>query len=500
MSASGGAGSTGANGTQASSGTVVGNLPCAVANVVKPRCGACHGATPIAGAPMPLVTVSDFQADYVVKTTQPVLGQTIKVYDLALMRINAEMGTPRMPEGGQLAAPELATMNDWLMNGALAGDVCTTTAPPGGSVTKPSGGMPTTGNPGMPGSPGTPGTPDMSGGGMGTGDPTTGMSATDQPIITPDTPDECANDPTQFDPLVALPGETCYEFLTHGVSSATDTTKFTVQTGQSYNQFYYAIPWPKGTLATRFGAKFDNLQVLHHWLGFGSQASVADGTVETNVLGTTLGESAELIGGWAVGGCNVVFPPDMGLKLPDTGKIMIQWHHFNSTGKAAQDGTAVQWCTVPENARANIGGLTFLGTEYFNGIWGMPAGQVSNFSGTCSNDSGKPITIVGFYPHMHLLGVNMKSEVMKAKGGSETVFDHPFVFDHQVNYMLRPGYVLQPGDKITSTCTFDNTTTANVAFGQSTMQEMCYQFTFAYPYGALNNGVVSLIGATNTCW
>ncbi len=34
----------------------------------------------------------------------------------------------------------------------------------------------------------------------------------------------------------------------------------------------------------------------------------------------------------------------------------------------------------------------------------------------------------------------------------------------------------------------------------SGMQEMCYQFTISYPYGALNNGVISLIGATNTCW
>jgi hypothetical protein len=29
---------------------------------------------------------------------------------------------------------------------------------------------------------------------------------------------------------------------------------------------------------------------------------------------------------------------------------------------------------------------------------------------------------------------------------------------------------------------------------------MCYQFALSYPYGALNNGVLSLIGATNTCW
>jgi hypothetical protein len=39
-----------------------------------------------------------------------------------------------------------------------------------------------------------------------------------------------------------------------------------------------------------------------------------------------------------------------------------------------------------------------------------------------------------------------------------------------------------------------------VAFGSSTTQEPCYQFTYSYPVGALNNGVFSLIGAGNTCW
>jgi hypothetical protein len=314
---------------------------------------------------------------------------------------------------------------------------------------------------------------------------------------------QCEDIAEAFEPLVARDGETCYEFLTHGVSSATDTSKFSVPVNETYNQFYYAIPWPAGTVATRFGARFDNLQVLHHWLGFTSTSSNAPGTVARNVTGTTLGENSELVGGWAVGGCNVEFPENMGLKLPDPssgGKIMIQWHHFNSTGAPALDGSAVQWCTVPSSMRPNIGGLTFLGTENFNGPLGMPAGQVSEFTTSCTNDSGAPISIVGFNPHMHLLGVNMKSVINHSNGMSETVFDQPFAFDQQVNYMMDPPVVLQPGERISSTCTFNNDTDHSVAFGQSTTQEMCYQFAFSYPYGALNNGTISLIGATNTCW
>jgi hypothetical protein len=318
-------------------------------------------------------------------------------------------------------------------------------------------------------------------------------------IVTPRTADQCATDPTQRQPLVAAPGETCYEFPVHGVSSPTDQSKFTIPTGHSINQFYYAIPWPAGTLATRFGARFDNVQLLHRWFAFGISSGLqAAGSVQRYVTGTTLGQGAELIGAWAVGDCNVTFPKNMGLKLPDTGQIMIQWEHDNGTGNPGQDGTTVQFCTVPAGSRPDVGGLTFLGTENFNGIAGLQAGQVSKFSGTCQNDSGKPITIVGYNPQMGVLGTNMTSVVAHINGVSETVFDHPFRFDRQVNYLLNPGYVLQPGDKVTSTCTFGNATTEYAQFDQSS--EMCGQLVFAYPHDALGNGVISLLGATNICW
>jgi len=80
------------------------------------------------------------------------------------------------------------------------------------------------------------------------------------------------------------------------------------------------------------------------------------------------------------------------------------------------------------------------------------------------------------------------------------VFNQPFDFNYQVHYKQDPPVVLQANDRIHSVCTFFNDTGHNVAFGQSTKAEMCYQFAFSYPAGALDNGILSLIGATNTCW
>jgi len=453
-----------------------GAMPCEVDAVIQARCHTCHGAQPIGGAPMALTTLADFQRDYTARSTTQLAGRTFKMYELARIRINREMGTTPMPQGVALASDEMTTLNSWLMSGAPAGAACGATGGAGSAA----------GTAGMQQQAGTGGS--AANAGAGGTDVTGGGPAMIE--------DQCER-PGAFDALVAnSPEETCYEFRSHGRSGLDDTSKFSIPTGETYNQFYFEIPWEPGAVSTRFGSDFDNLEVLHHWLAFGQQLGRTPGTVEPGVLGTTLFTDAELIAGWAIGGCTTTYPDDVGVKLPSTGVIMVQWHHYNSTGRTAQDGSAAQICTVPAGTRPNTAGITFLGTELLS----VPPGATGEAFGTCTNDSGGPITIIGFSPHMHTIGINMKSEVTRMGGAREVVFDMPFQFDYQTNYTMSPPVVLQPGDRITSTCTWKNESPAAVGFGQSTRQEMCYQFALSYPYPALNNGVLSLIGATNTCW
>ncbi|MDH5673297.1 MAG: hypothetical protein OEZ06_14180 [Myxococcales bacterium] len=432
-------------------------FPCDVAPVLADRCQTCHGATPVGGA-VTLASPEDWHKPSPFYASQNGLDPSTPIYKVAEIRVND--GT--MPQGAPLEPDDLAALNSWLQNGAVAGGASDATCLIDEPVDDP-----------------TMMNNDQSGNG-------TGVKTT-----------ECETDPTAYDPLVALPGETCWEFPVHGISSPTDTSPFPVSAGESYHEFIYDVPWPSGSIATRFGADFDNLQVLHHWLAFGYTTAAGHGTVNQFVTGTTLGAGAELIAGWAVGGCNFVLPDNMGLELPNQDrKIMIQWHMYNTTSVPQPDATKVQICTVPAGSRPNVGGLTWLGTENLT----MGAG-INEFDGTCINDSAAPITIVGFLPHLHTIGINMRSEVQRVGSTTwDTVFDQPFQFDYQVHYMLEPALVLQPNDVIKSTCTYNNDTGAFVAFGQSTNAEMCYQFAFSYPAGALDNGVLSLIGATNTCW
>ena len=101
-----------------------GAMPCAVETVVKSGCQTCHGAVPIGGAPMSLLTHADFMRDYTVKTTTQLRGQTMKMYELSRIRLNREMGTTPMPQGTTLATDAFSTLDGWLRGGATPGMGC----------------------------------------------------------------------------------------------------------------------------------------------------------------------------------------------------------------------------------------------------------------------------------------------------------------------------------------------------------------------------------------
>jgi Copper type II ascorbate-dependent monooxygenase, C-terminal domain len=447
----GGAGATTTAPGTTAPGATAPALPCMVSQVLATNCQSCHGATPIGGAPMSLVTYADLQKPAV---TMP----SMKVYELAKVRLN-DKARP-MPPGGSIAAADFSALDTWLGAGA----------------------QPAPASEGM----------------------ATCMAASAPPITGDGTADG------SYGPILPAPGETCYEFKTHNSTTAVDDTAYDVGgNGEHYEQFYFKAPWPDGTQATRYGTKLDNTKVLHHWLLFQTSEDEVDGFHKTSPLPTLNGVDAMLLSGWAVGGTNLAMPPDVGFELPKKGtQLNLQWHFYNSTGTDQSDKSSVQICTVPPATRPHTATITWTGTEDLNGNkWlggaGMPAHMTSTFGGTCDplregmNDTD-PIHIIAFWPHMHKLGVNMSSTVNHKDGTKEVIFDKPFDFNHQVHYLQN--YDLQKGDTLSNICTFNNTTDMGVPFGESSDTEMCYQFTFAWPAHSLENHVVSLIGATNTCW
>lgn len=408
-------------------------LPCAVTSVVRERCASCHGAVPIGGAPMSLLTYEDFHKPAL---TRPEL----KVYELSRKRI-ADATQP-MPPSAQLPASELTLLDGWLAGGAIAGEAadenCSAELDPPGTTTP-------------------------------------------------------REDPRMG--LVPLEGETCYEFPNHQEQVEGDTTPYVVRSGEHYEQFFFKAPWPEGVVASRFGGRFDNVSVLHHWLLLTSVRPLTMAGTREDSIGTQLGEGGQLVAGWAVGGNSFIAPPDVGLELPKPGTLVhTQWHFFNR-GAETHDSSVVQVCTVPASSRKKLASTIWLGSEDIN----LRAGAKQEVSGSCTNNSKQPVSIVAFWPHMHTRGRRSHTVVQRGSGMLETTFDQPFVFDHQYYYSLSPQMVLQQGDTITTTCSFENDTDSTIYFGESSGTEMCYILTIAYPAHALENGAWTLSGVKNIC-
>jgi hypothetical protein len=404
----------------------------------------------------------------------------------------------------RLSDPAIAMLQSWSAGGGLAGAACSgpPTSPGAGtsgtalgasgsggsaSVTAGSSASPTTSG----SSAGTVAIPAAtSGTGGAAGQGAAGSGAGQGGVVPPEVADADI--------------EKCYPLRAHGAPAPGDQTRYAVPPGETYTSFIFKAPWTTPVQGLRFRHLADNETVLHHWLLYSESAARQDGEIEpcslSGVTGFLCGQASTraLITGWAPGRGDFRLPPDVGLELPAPGALLaVEVHYYNSTSAPAQDQTGVEVC-VTSKFRPNTASVTWLGTHQIN----LPPHAEATASGTCKPlrkgmNASDPIHVLYSWPHMHKLGTQLKTVVTRAAGGSDVLYDGPFNFNFQVLYDTP--LKLMPGDTLTTSCVFNNTGDGPVTFGQSTDQEMCYNFTYAWPAHALDNPGAEIGGANNTC-
>jgi hypothetical protein len=89
-----------------------------------------------------------------------------------------------------------------------------------------------------------------------------------------------------------------------------------------------------------------------------------------------------------------------------------------------------------------------------------------------------PVDLVAVFPHMHMLGKQLKVEVGKSLDAMKPLYTRdPYDFDDQ--HMEKVHMSLAEGDMLRVTCNYLNTTDKKVAFGESSRDEMCFFVAFA---------------------
>lgn len=410
----------------ASSRDTAAALPCDVAEVFDEHCVKCHGSELLFGAPMALVSPGDLEAP-------AASDESVAVHELLLERMRSE--TRQMPPPPNSAVPEaqIALIEAWLEDGRprrSAGEQCA----------EPS---------------------DRDGGAM-----------TD-PVD--DAPDDCVD---------------FYELRAHGKAEAGDTSPFAVpsaldeKNGNLYQCFYFDLPYDGKVQGLWFAPLVDDARVVHHWNLWANDGSGGPIGEEGGMDPCNANQAGSyMVAGWAPGGAVSNFPDTMGLELPSgpDARFLLEVHYYNGANlEDLRDRSGVRFCTAPVDTRPEMAAIHQLGTE---GIC-LPSGQRTEVSGMCTprEDMGD-IHVINVSPHMHKLGVRQEVEIIREDGTREMLHEGAFAFDSQISYPVDA--IIHPGDRLETRCTYENTTSDAVPFGEQTQEEMCYAYLTAWPAGSL---------------
>jgi Copper type II ascorbate-dependent monooxygenase, C-terminal domain len=273
-----------------------------------------------------------------------------------------------------------------------------------------------------------------------------------------------------------------YKVTAHGAGGV-NTPAMAPPGVESHPQVAWDAPWGNEEVqAIAFKTITDNPKVLHHWI--------------------LSGRPGGFLTGWAPGEDGVrLMKPDVGMLMPrGAGAMNLDMHYFNTMGTQAEpDQSGVEICVVKKakfrkNNAAVTMSLTSLGDFLGGGL--APANTVNHdVTSTCTLGGSQPVTLLSASPHAHKYARHMKFTLTRANGEVIVMHDMPFMFGEQKSYGLDPPVVANPGDTITTTCTYTNMTSRNITFGESTENEMCFNFATYYPAGGLTcSGGGGLIG------
>jgi hypothetical protein len=193
-----------------------------------------------------------------------------------------------------------------------------------------------------------------------------------------------------------------------------------------------------------------------------------------------------------VGSQGLQLPKGVALKLPAGKTLDLSLHIYNTSNTELTGTSGMEVVTMnPEDVEYEsdsvlAGPLTFT----------LPPNQVSTISNECQLTADQ--SAYALFPHMHQLGTHLKTTVTSG-GVANVLHDAAYQFNEQLQLPLDPILQLHAGDTVKTECTYSNTTSKEVTFGESSDTEMCFSVLFRYPKqgSGVCGGAANPIGTTN---
>lgn len=282
----------------------------------------------------------------------------------------------------------------------------------------------------------------------------------------------------------------------------------------------FTLDWPQRDVryVTGFRARPGNAALVHHVIVFVLAPDQAADVVRLDAEDPEPGYSCfggpggsgypNWLGVWAPGGIERDFPEGTGVPVQPGSKLVMQVHYAPHQLPGATDQSSIELAlaqSVPRKAAL----LPMVDPGWFTGGRGLtvPAGAAATYSvdldptlhvgwvsqGVLAAD--KPLLVHAVGLHMHELGSRGSVSLRRSTGERECMLIIPrWDFHWQRGYFFADPKRLEPGDRLTLSCTFDNTAAhqplvdgvrrapVDAAWGEGTEDEMCVGvFYFSEP-------------------
>lgn len=257
--------------------------------------------------------------------------------------------------------------------------------------------------------------------------------------------------------------------------------------GNDYRCFGLDVANDEAIYMSGMEAIVGNSRIVHHVVLFTVDDDVEIDMSPEGFACGGLGEDGwNYLTGWAPGATPVTFPVGKAMRLPAHQRLALAMHYFGdaqTAGETDLSGYGLHLTEAPD-----YGVIVYpMGDESFTVPAGDAAKEVTmKFTW---DDSYGIFHIMGVWPHMHLLGRAFNFTVGDRKNPDCLVDSSPWDFHNQVPVPFDDEVVVTGGDRLTLTCTFDNSATSpyqyndppqDVEFGENTTNEMCFGFTYGW--------------------
>lgn len=226
----------------------------------------------------------------------------------------------------------------------------------------------------------------------------------------------------------------------------------------NFSDDYVCISMPLGLNSNKKLRAFEvipgNPEIVHHCLLFVDET----GNYESDLGGNCVGPTDGLIGGYTPGAVPTIFPSDgadmnMGVTIP-AGSNLVLAMHFPEGSAGETDDTKVRLYFYEDNVP-----LREITTDPLLQNWNfqLPAEQITPVTANW-NIIPQDLSLLSVFPHMHLLGHQIKSFGVTQQEDTIPLVDIPhWDFEWQQFYAFESLQLIPAGTSLKAEGAFDNT-------------------------------------------